>query len=1006
MKRNSKWFVQLTIVFAMILSLLAPGSISVSKAADTLTVADAIANNNGQTAAVEGYIVAHTTGAKSVKYDPPFGNDYNVAIADSSTEKDVNKMVSVQLPASFRAKFGLQTNPANIGKKIQVTGELLAYNGMPGIKNASSMVFSDDTSVPPGAEEKTIASARVLPKGTSASVIGTVTAIFTAGGKNNVFIQDATAGLVVRAASLDSKVKVGDKIKAAGPVNDYFGMPQLEPANLESVEIVQANAGVPAPQIISSQDLNEETEGEIVTIKNISAGTKDSNGNIAASDSIGKFVIKPADSSLLESGKSYDSITGVIDYNFNEYKLVPRSAEDIIEDASAVRPVTANPASGFVKKGTEVTLSTETQGAAIHYTLDGSQPTDQSAKYTEAIKIEKDTVVKAIAMKTGLNSSEAAEFDYKIQKDAVRIHDIQSESHTSPFNGQTVADVEGIVTHVADSSNFYMQDLKPDDNKNTSEGILVYKKSHGLKAGDVVKASGQVKEWVLEGYSEKLQTDLAVTEINASAITKVSSGSALPEPVVIGKDRVAPAEVIDNDQFAAFDPDEDGIDFYESLEGMRVAVENPKVVAPQNYGELVVVPGNVKTNTKSGGLRAEKTDFNPERLHIDINDESFLAKTGDYFEGTINGVMSYGFSNYKMLSPSSDLPKFISGKTERETTSIKSKKDELTVASYNVENFSPADSDEKVTKLAQAIVKNLKNPDIVGLTEMQDNDGPADTGTTAADESFKMLIDKIKALGGPEYAFTDIAPEDKKDGGQPGGNIRVGFLYNKKRVTLAPGTKGTATQAVGYEKGKLTLNPGRINPMNKAFESSRKPLAAQFKFGGENVIVIANHFNSKGGDEPLFGKNQPPLLKSEAQRHQIAGIVNSFVKDIKKKDPQASVIALGDFNDFEFSKTFEILKGSELSNMVEKIKPEERYSYTYQGNSQVLDHILVSKHLAATTKADIVHINSSFMEQQGRASDHDPLLIQVDFSSKKRICSILEQLPDSYKDQYDDLCSR
>ncbi|WP_249292076.1 endonuclease/exonuclease/phosphatase family protein [Metabacillus flavus] len=194
--------------------------------------------------------------------------------------------------------------------------------------------------------------------------------------------------------------------------------------------------------------------------------------------------------------------------------------------------------------------------------------------------------------------------------------------------------------------------------------------------------------------------------------------------------------------------------------------------------------------------------------------------------------------------------------------------------------------------------------------------------------------------------------------------------------------------------------------MNKAFESSRKPLAAQFKFEGENVIVIANHFNSKGGDEPLFGKNQPPLLKSEIQRHQIAGIVNSFVKDIKNKDPQASIIALGDFNDFEFSKTFEILKGSELSNMVDKIKPEERYSYTYQGNSQVLDHILVSKHLAQTTKADIVHINSSFMEQQGRASDHDPLMIQVDFSSKKRICSILEQLPDSYKDQYDKLCFR
>ncbi|MGD6818355.1 DUF6359 domain-containing protein [Metabacillus sp. 113a] len=1005
-KKSMKWFMHLSIAFAMIFSLLAPAGANVSRAADVLTVAEAIANNNGQTATVEGYITAHTTGAKSVKFDPPFGNDYNVAIADSSAEKDVSKMVSVQLPSSFRSTFGLQSNPALIGKKIKVTGELLAYNSMPGVKNASAIEFSDAVSEPPTDELKTIAEARVLPKGSSAAVTGTVTAIFTAGGKNNVYIQDDTAGMIIRGASLDAKVKAGDRIKASGSVNDYYGMSQLD-TSAEAVSVEQADAGVPEAQIVSSQNFNEEIEGELVTVKNASVGSKDSNGNFSAEDANGKFVIKPSDSALLESGKTYDSITGVIDYNFNEYKLVPRFSQDAVEDESAVRPVTADPAPGFIQSGTEVALSTETEGAAIYFTVDGSEPNTQSIRYEGPIKVEKDTVIKAVAVKNGLKNSDSSAFEYKIQKEAIRIHDIQGESHTSPYNGQNVADVEGIVTHVADSSNFYMQDMNPDSNENTSEGILVYKRSHGMKAGDIVKASGQVKEWVLEGYSEKLQTDLPVTEINAAGIEKVSSNNELPAPVMIGKDRIAPAKVIDNDQFAAFDPEEDGIDFYESLEGMRVGVENPKVVAPQKYGELVVVPESVKSNTKDGGLRAKKNDFNPERLHIDINDESFLAKTGDSFKGMINGVVSYGFSNYKILSSKNELPEFVPGNTKREITHIKSKKDELTVASYNVENFSAADGDEKVTKLAQAIVTNLNKPDIVGLTEMQDNDGPADTGTTAAGESYKKLIDKIKELGGPEYSYTDIAPEDKKDGGQPGGNIRVGFLYNEDRVKLAPGKKGTATQAVGYEKGKLTLNPGRIDPANEAFESSRKSLAAQFKFNGEDVIVVANHFNSKGGDQPLFGKNQPPELKSEEQRHKIAAIINGFVKDVEKKNPDANMIVLGDFNDFEFSKTFDILEGSELKNMVDKIPAKERYSYIYQGNSQVLDHILVSKHLAKTTKADIVHINSAFMEEQGRASDHDPLLIQTDFSSKKRICSIWEQiLNKSNQNQYKEFCAR
>ena len=84
-------------------------------------------------------------------------------------------------------------------------------------------------------------------------------------------------------------------------------------------------------------------------------------------------------------------------------------------------------------------------------------------------------------------------------------------------------------------------------------------------------------------------------------LLRLRNGQALPGPVVIGKDRIAPTENIDDDGLKEFNPEQDGIDFYESLEGMRVAVENPKVVAPQQYGEVVVVPGTVATNTAAGG---------------------------------------------------------------------------------------------------------------------------------------------------------------------------------------------------------------------------------------------------------------------------------------------------------------------------------------------------------------------------------------------------------------------
>ncbi len=827
--------------------------------------------------------------------------------------------------------------------------------------------------------EKSIAEARVLPTGTLTEISGTVTAIFTA-GLNNVYIQDETAGIIVRGSALDSKVAIGDKIHAIGEMSDYYGMQQLL-VSASDVTVTTPNAGVPTPQLVTSADLNEPVEGKLVTIHNVTIGAKDSNGNFSATDSVGNLVLKPGDASFLTSGKTYDSITGVVNYDFNEYKIVPRTAGDVIEDASVVASVTANPTPGMVPPDTTVVLSSLTEGATIYYTTNGDAPTVDSDVYTTPIAIIGDMTIKAFAVKEDLTDSEVSEFTYTVGKDlaSLRIHDIQGAAHTSPYLDQNVSNVEGVVTYVLDSNNFYMQDLQPDNDPNTSEAVLVYKRTHGLTVGDVANVSGQVKEYHIEGYAEKAETDLPVTEISASTVEKVRSNESLPAPIKIGVDRIPPTEIIDNDNFANFDPEEDGIDFYESLEGMLVSVENAKVVAPQKYGEVVVIPGTLDANTTKGNLRISEDDFNPERITIDFNDTGFVTKAGDRFDGTITGVVSYGFSNYRVLTKKDALPALIEGNNEREVTTLVKDDNKLTIASYNVENFSSNTSDEKVTKLAQAVVTNMKNPDIVGLVEVQDNDGETNNGNTSADLSAKKLIDKIKALGGPTYVYTDIAPVNNQDGGAPGGNIRVGFIYNPDRVSLATGmAKGTATQSVGFENGKLTVNPGRIDPTNEAFNSSRKPLAAQFEFKGESIIVVANHFNSKGGDQPLFGKNQPPVLGSEAQRMKIANIVNGFVQDVKAKDPNANIVLLGDLNDYEFSNPIVALKGNELVNMIEKVPANERFTYVYQGNSQVLDHILVSNNLEQHTDVDILHINSSFMEEHGRASDHDPVMIQVD----------------------------
>jgi predicted extracellular nuclease len=244
-----------------------------------------------------------------------------------------------------------------------------------------------------------------------------------------------------------------------------------------------------------------------------------------------------------------------------------------------------------------------------------------------------------------------------------------------------------------------------------------------------------------------------------------------------------------------------------------------------------------------------------------------------------------------------------------------------------------------------------------------------------------MLSDAIVRAGGPRYTWRQIDPVDDQDGGAPGGNIRVGFLFRTDRglsFVDRPGAGPTTPNTVvsGPTGPQLAFSPGRIDPANPAWNASRKPLVGEFLFDRRRIFVVVNHFNSKGGDQPLFGRFQPPARVTETQRHQQAAIVNDFVDDILALDAQSNVVVLGDINDFEFSQTVEILKGDgELTNLMDTLPKAERYSYVFEGNSQVLDQILVShKLMLAGPRYDVVHVNAEFHDQ---VSDHDPSVFVV-----------------------------
>ncbi|MEO1194072.1 MAG: endonuclease/exonuclease/phosphatase family protein [Pseudomonadota bacterium] len=586
--------------------------------------------------------------------------------------------------------------------------------------------------------------------------------------------------------------------------------------------------------------------------------------------------------------------------------------------------------------------------------------------------------------------------------DLIEISAIQGAGHVSPFVGQVVK-TSGIVTAV-DFNGYYLQSPTGDGNDATSDAIFVRTgtgSSSPVAVGDLVEIEGEVQESIPGGAGTG---NLSTTRIETPDATVISSGNPLPEAQVIGQSgRVPPdSTVISDDELpvnlqtdpGTFNPDTDGIDFFESLEAMRVTVEDPVAISSTNrFDETWVVANNGEDvsgrsnglNDRGGlNLNADADgfgDLNPERVQIqydsffDLLPPGFVAPEitmGDDLSN-VTGVVSYAFGNFEILVTESFEVETPSS-NQREVTEISGDDNELTIASYNIFNVTanPDDGDaDQIAQLAQQIVDNLGSPDIIALQEVQDDSGVTNDGTLSAENTLEAIVAAIEAAGGPTYSFTSaIVDEDGETGGVPGGNIRNAFLYNEDRVDV--------TAITTLEEAELTAL-GVDNP--ETFDGTRDPLLGQFTFNGVDVFLVNNHFTSRFGSTPIFGGPQPFVQAGEAEREAEALAINQVVDALQAQNGEARIVVLGDLNTFEFTDELaEDLtgQGSEqvLTNLLGLLEQDEAYSFVFQGNSQMLDHIFVNDLARIGAEFDIVHVNTDFPESEA-ASDHEPLLASL-----------------------------
>jgi predicted extracellular nuclease len=564
-----------------------------------------------------------------------------------------------------------------------------------------------------------------------------------------------------------------------------------------------------------------------------------------------------------------------------------------------------------------------------------------------------------------------------------KIHDIQGNGTSSPITGQNVT-TRGIVTAIkaGSSGGFFIQepDATVDADPNTSEGVFVFTGSSipaAAVVGNNVQVSGTVQEFVPTADTHQHpETELGGT-ITASVL---STGNTLPAPVTI----TAADTLVNN------------LDNLERYEGMRVTVPSLTVVAPTQgtitepsatvasngvfYGVVTGVarpfrePGVNASDTLPAGSPANvpRFDENPERIRIDSDGQPGTTALNVSFGAVITNVtgpLDYGFRTYTIL-PDTTLTGTNGGPTPAPTPVST----EFTVASFNMERFfdTVADGESGAPTLtttafnnrlnkASLIIRNVQHyPDVIGVEEMENL-------STLQQVAAKVNSDAqtIDGLTNPNYVAHLVEGNDI-------GGIDVGFLVKESRVTTVDVTQ---IELAGCDHVTATTCNNYTNPNTGGQEllNDRPPLVLRATIqrpgdlGTLPFTVIVNHLRSLSSidDDVTVNGTGTAGSRVRAKRKAQAEFLANYIQSRQAADPAEKIITVGDMNAFRINDGYVDVIGTVLgtpspddqtvvpgdgadlvnpnqTDLVDMLVPGQQYSYSFDGNAQTLDHVIVN----------------------------------------------------------------
>jgi predicted extracellular nuclease len=772
--------------------------------------------------------------------------------------------------------------------------------------------------------------------GRTVTTQGVVTAFFNAGGDRLTFIQDGTgpwSGVLLY--DPEGFVNVGDLVQVEGAVSEYYGMTEISEGK---VTVLSSGNPLPSPERLPSGNVSQEQWESVFvqvvnsTVINDDLGygewSVDDGSGVVRVDDLGSYSYVPS------SGDFLDFIQGPLNYDFGDFKIEPRNDADI-----AIAPP------------------------------------------------------------------------------FVPICKIQGSGFISPYDGQTIR-TQGVVVADFDQTGkrgFFLQEDNCDGDPSTSDGIFIYMgtSSQVVSESDLVEVRGSVQEYY------------GLTEISTyrGSVNVLSEENSLPAPV---------------DLNPPFDKNASDA-YFESLEGMYVSLDFASVVGPTDYfDETFVIRSDLKMK------RIFQDDPQGTGVIVAVDDSGLFeiqpeAKVGDRVNGLL-GALDYTFDDYKMqltvppiliAAPDPAKRGDVDGDGDIDPNDLRALRKhwgkrvppapasadldgngritfkdilaflhlygklrpawgEVSIATFNLLNLfdtvnepgkeddvtSPEDYELKLDKLAEAIHDDLLEPTIIGVQEVEN----------------LTVLEDLAARPEIQAKYEAVLVD-----GPDGRGIDVGLLYRVDQIQLVDyeARQGCTTlvDGLGPDGNLDVLDPfnevtcdsdgdGMLDG-NRLF--SRPPLLVHLEFGRtyprrgwmaqDDLYVIVNHFKSKSQDTEDVQYTLP-------RRVEQASFVAGLSQEIRASDWGAKVIVLGDLNDFLDSETLAVLKDGGLRDLLYETHKSNRYTYIYQGESEVLDHILINPSFRWSFRSvSPVHINADYPvayedipDLSRGSSDHDPVL--------------------------------